>query len=214
MRLNESLSIQTRHRTIPLMLVPYMAEHVPLYNDWMQDDELLRLTCSERLSLAEEFENQQSWQEDPGKLTFILCSGLTPSLTNGMAGDVNAFFSEDFPSEDGSESGTSQIQGCPALHAELEIMIAEPEHRRKGLARDTLSLFMHFVMTHVPRVDTFVAKVTDDNEASLGLFLGLGFQVFKHMPVFQQTELRLSVSCIRPALEITWAELGAVCVPI
>ena len=44
--------------------VPYQADHVPLYNAWMQTPELLELTASEPLSLEEEYENQVSWRED------------------------------------------------------------------------------------------------------------------------------------------------------
>jgi hypothetical protein len=44
--------------------VPYHADHVPLYNAWMQTPELLELTASEPLSLEEEYENQVSWRED------------------------------------------------------------------------------------------------------------------------------------------------------
>jgi RimJ/RimL family protein N-acetyltransferase len=47
-----------------VLLVPYLAEHVPLYNAWMQSPELLELTASEPLTLEEEYENQISWRED------------------------------------------------------------------------------------------------------------------------------------------------------
>jgi hypothetical protein len=39
--------------------VPYREEHVLTYNRWLQDDEILELTCSEKLTLEEEYQNQK-----------------------------------------------------------------------------------------------------------------------------------------------------------
>ena len=63
MRLNESVVL----RAPSLRLVPYRPEHCEQYHRWMQDPELLELTCSEPLSLEEEVANQRSWWLDPGK---------------------------------------------------------------------------------------------------------------------------------------------------
>eukprot|EP00316_Scyphosphaera_apsteinii_P017543 CAMPEP_0119313352 /NCGR_PEP_ID=MMETSP1333-20130426/28761_1 /TAXON_ID=418940 /ORGANISM="Scyphosphaera apsteinii, Strain RCC1455" /LENGTH=200 /DNA_ID=CAMNT_0007318163 /DNA_START=72 /DNA_END=671 /DNA_ORIENTATION=- len=200
MRLNEAISIETER----LRLVPYRCEHVPAYNTWMQDLTLLELTCSEPLSLEEEIENQNSWLEDPAKLTFIICSAAYSGanahrdLTQGMCGDVNAFLSvaddEDSPAFEGKPQ---------AFMAELEVMIAEPSQRRKGLALEALRIFMHYILVNLP-VTVFVAKITDKNIASFQLFARLGFAVFKPMPIFQQTELRLSAQDARVALQCAW----------
>ncbi|EOD22164.1 N-acetyltransferase 9 [Emiliania huxleyi CCMP1516] len=80
-------------------LVPYLPLHVPRYHRWMQDEELQRLTCSEPLTLAEEYANQLSWREDASKATFIVCAldghsantdepTAVDDLTAGMCGDV------------------------------------------------------------------------------------------------------------------------------
>ena len=61
-----------------LRLVPYLRPFVPLYHSWLLRPELLELTCSEPLSLAEEYDNQRTWLEADDKLTFIL---LAPELT-------------------------------------------------------------------------------------------------------------------------------------
>merc|ERR1711920_273713 len=110
-------------------------------------------------------------------------------LTQGMCGDVNAFLSE--IDDDESE------QRLPMLIAELEVMIAEPSQRRQGLALEALMVFMHYILVHLP-VAVFTAKITDSNTASRQLFANkLGFTVFKPMPVFAQTELRLSAKDAR-----------------
>ena len=156
MRLNESTVLVGPS----LRLVPYRPEHCEQYHLWMQDPELLELTCSEPLTLAEEVANQRSWWLDEGKLTFIVCAAVDNTfpfdapLTHGMCGDVNAFFT---PLEDGdsSEAGGPQEQ----LQAELEVMIAERAWRRRGIGRRALLLLMHYVTQHMPRVCLFVVKV-------------------------------------------------------
>lgn len=47
-----------------VVLVPYRQSHVTKYHLWMGDEEILRLTGSDRLTLEEEFEMQRSWTED------------------------------------------------------------------------------------------------------------------------------------------------------
>ena len=60
MRLNEDTVLVGRR----CVLVPYKEKYVERYHAWMQDDDLLALTASERLTLDEEVENQKSWRVD------------------------------------------------------------------------------------------------------------------------------------------------------
>ncbi len=53
MRENEDVVLRLSGSTIAL--VPYTKEHVLRYHAWMGDEELRRLTCSERLDLSEEY---------------------------------------------------------------------------------------------------------------------------------------------------------------
>jgi RimJ/RimL family protein N-acetyltransferase len=180
MRLNERAVL----RGGSVVLVPYRREHCEVYHHWMQDPELLELTGSEPLSLAEEVANQQSWWIDDAKLTFIVCmrdadaatNPASEDLTRGMVGDVNAFFSavnDDETEAAGAEAsghdtlakslarldtaGTRDVQN-PALQAELEVMVAEAAQRRKGVGRDALLMLIQYILLHLPQVTLFVAK--------------------------------------------------------
>jgi hypothetical protein len=92
-------------------LVPYLAEHVPRYNSWMQQPSMLgtrtsaaepprthvipeldlfvrisggtELTASEPLTLAQEYEMQQSWFVDPNsEFALALFFVLAPSFAD------------------------------------------------------------------------------------------------------------------------------------
>lgn len=164
------------------VLVPYTSAHVPCYHAWMQNASLLELTASERLSLAEEHENMASWRSDPRKLTFIILDSTRGS--NFMAGDVNLHLL-DAEAEDLGEPS--------AVVAELEVMVAEPESRRKGIATDALRLMMAYARLHL-RVQVFVAKVLDTNTPSVELFENvLGFQVYRRVKAFGEVHMKLGV---------------------
>ncbi|KAL7625679.1 hypothetical protein AAE478_004900 [Parahypoxylon ruwenzoriense] len=76
MRVNEHIAVSTS----AVLLVPYDAHHVPRYHEWMEDPAIREATASDRLSLAEEHENQRSWRAAPDKLTFIVCEPLSGPL--------------------------------------------------------------------------------------------------------------------------------------
>jgi DNA polymerase delta subunit 2 len=111
-------------------------------------EEIQEATASEPLNLDEEYAMQQSWREDPDKLTFIICYpaenlGQTTAVTagtydsaNAMMGDVNMFISI-------SEDSTRHE---PLVIGELELMIAEKAHQRKGSGRAALLSFVIYVL--------------------------------------------------------------------
>lgn len=186
------------------VLVPYTPDHVETYHAWMQDEALLQLTCSEKLTLQEERENQTSWTQDPSKLTFIVTApesrpeSLPQNLTDHMCGDVNAFFSEIHPDYDENDEA-GEIEAT-SLSAELEVMIADPKYRRRGIAREAIQMLMHYILSNIQDVAEFVVKVGDTNEPSLRLFKELGFAVRKELKVFEQIELWMPLDDARKSV--------------
>ncbi|XP_031985194.1 N-acetyltransferase 9 isoform X3 [Corvus moneduloides] len=66
MKINQDTVLRGKKVT----LVPYTAAHVLRYHEWMQSEELQRLTASEPLSLEQEYEMQRSWQDDADKPSY------------------------------------------------------------------------------------------------------------------------------------------------
>ncbi|QRV90965.1 GNAT family acetyltransferase [Ceratobasidium sp. AG-Ba] len=185
MRLNENTAIIGQK----VVLVPYRVEHVPKYHEWMTDPGLLELTASEPLTLEEEMDMQRKWREDNDKLTFIILartrSADSPEAIRElpMVGDVNLFL-KDAEAEDGTVK----------KEAEVEIMIAEREYRRKGLAQETLGLFLNYVTQESLGLALspyqLVVRIGTSNSPSRALFERLGFIVSKEVAVFDEVEMR------------------------
>jgi RimJ/RimL family protein N-acetyltransferase len=178
MKDNENLVIEGDK----LLLVPYEAEHVPRYHEWMADPFLQETTASEPLTIEEEYEMQQSWRNDKDKCTFIILDKSTPDTPGvspqggAMAGDTNIFLNDsDRPD-----------------HAEIEIMIAEPSSRGKGLAMEALQLFMAYAVSKLG-IRLFTAKIGMSNAPSLALFAKLGYTEVKRVEVFQEVHLQLAI---------------------
>ncbi|EDO35470.1 predicted protein [Nematostella vectensis] len=161
-----------------IILVPYKEKHVPRYHEWMQSPELLEQTASERLMLQQEYDMQQSWLNDENKCTFIVLDKQKwndngNNEIESMAGDVNLFFND--PDD---------------LHvAEIEIMIAEPSSRGRGLGKEALLIMMSYGISKL-HVNRFTAKIGHDNEPSLSLFNKLGFTKISESEVFKEVTLK------------------------
>ena len=161
-----------------VILVPYRYAHVKKYHEWMQDEYLQEMTASEPLTLEEEYAMQTSWRDDETKCTFII---LDPSIEgeNKMAGDVNLYFND-------SDEPT---------HGEIEIMIAEKNCLRKGLATEALLLMMKYASTEL-NTKRFIAKISNKNDKSLNLFQEkLFYNVHKKVDVFEETHLECFITC-------------------
>ncbi len=189
----------------------------------MSDPDLLQATASEPLTLGEEYANQLSWSQDPLKWTFILLApgvgegegeGLPAdrALGGAMVGDVNLFLHEadamDWmrerppPSAGGGEvpeleeldDFTYPTPGPVPKVGELEIMVAVPSARRRGLATLAIQAMIHYAWKHLGLCH-FFAQVQQDNAASIALFRGLGFRMHRPGPnVFGEVVLIRSLA--------------------
>ncbi|PNI32498.1 NAT9 isoform 18, partial [Pan troglodytes] len=179
MRLNQNTLLLGKK----VVLVPYTSEHVPRYHEWMKSEELQRLTASEPLTLEQEYAMQRSWQEDADKCTFIVLDAekwqAQPGATEEscMVGDVNLFLTD---LED------------PTL-GEIEVMIAEPSCRGKGLGTEAVLAMLSYGVTTLG-LTKFEAKIGQGNEPSIRMFQKLHFEQVATSSVFQEVTLRLTVS--------------------
>ncbi|KAI1761338.1 GNAT domain-containing protein [Hypoxylon sp. FL1150] len=205
-----------------VLLVPYDPHHVPRYHEWMEDAAIREATASDRLTLDEEYENQTSWREAPDKLTFIICEPARDAGDMGhpassrtaivageadtpdrMIGDVNMFLTP----WDGDDGEGEEEKGKAYVNAEIDIMIADPTHRGKGLGRATVATFLLFIHSNLdgilaeyasasseakkPELKDVVAKINAGNQGSIKLFTGMGFSQRGGVNYFGEIELVL-----------------------
>ena len=77
---------------------------------------------------------------------------------------------------------------CRQGTAEIDVMVAEHRHRRRGFASEAVRLLMETVRVQLG-VRVVRAKVKLDNEPSLKLFAGLGFREEARVEVFNEVHL-------------------------
>uniref|UniRef100_A0A336KZZ8 CSON002218 protein n=1 Tax=Culicoides sonorensis TaxID=179676 RepID=A0A336KZZ8_CULSO len=181
MKINQNVKIVGQK----VILVPYESKHVEKYHKWMESEELQKLTASERLTLEQEYDMQRSWRDDEDKCTFIVLSkqiyNKTGDEIKSAVGDTNLFILFD------EESGIGSI-------AETEIMIAESDHRGKGLGLEAMTLMILYGIEHL-EVKHFLAKIGLDNSSSIRMFTEkLLFKEDSRSDVFQEITLSKEVT--------------------
>ncbi|KFW08413.1 N-acetyltransferase 9, partial [Eurypyga helias] len=169
MKINQNTVLQGQRVT----LVPYTSAHVPRYHEWMQSEELQRLTASEPLSLEQEYEMQCSWRDDADTWTFVtvakdscrqmLCAATFYSHCLTVAG-----------------------QAWSASRA-------EPSYRGRGFGKEATLMMMSYGVRNLG-ITKFEAKIGQENEASICMFKKLHFKEVAVNSVFQEVTLRLDVS--------------------
>ncbi|KAM5125435.1 alpha/beta-tubulin-N-acetyltransferase 9 [Mantella aurantiaca] len=177
MRINEDAVLRGQR----VILVPYEPHHVVRYHEWMKSEELQKLTASEPLTLDQEYDMQSSWREDNDKCTFIILDALSWDKGSPedqcMAGDVNLFMVD--PEN-------------PQL-AEIEVMIAEPACRGKGLGEESVRLMLSYAVSCLG-ISVFQAKIGEENVRSVRLFSKLGFTEMSYSRVFQEVTLQWALT--------------------
>lgn len=66
-----------------VILITYEERHVKLYHEWMLDDYTREMTCSEGMSLEEEYETRKQWHEHRYSGTFLIMDSEKFVETNG-----------------------------------------------------------------------------------------------------------------------------------
>mmetsp|Transcript_16438 Transcript_16438/g.39022 ORF Transcript_16438/g.39022 Transcript_16438/m.39022 type:complete len:118 (-) Transcript_16438:244-597(-) len=92
-----------------------------------------------------------------------------------MAGDTNLF----------------NLNG-PEGVAEIEVMIAEPKFRRRGLGREAVSIMIAYAVQDLG-VSKLQAKIGESNTPSQALFRSLGFREVSRSEVFREVTFELPV---------------------
>lgn len=171
--------------------------------------------------MEEEVEMQQTWKDDDDKCTFILLSKekcaqhlhvyedkyLPPtfitSTLHSMIGDVNLFLSEvdDSEDEDDENKNNAICTNVKRKQAELDIMIAEPDQRGKGIGKEAVCLMMLYGAQHL-NISRFFVKIKEENQASHNLFeKSLHFQECNYVECFQEFELELVFDSANDAVD-------------
>ncbi|KAF9114411.1 N-acetyltransferase 9 [Mortierella sp. AM989] len=193
MRANERIALVGQR----CVLVPYLKSHVEHYNKWMQSPELLGESGSMAADIPlVSFENYGvSWKSANGGLDMIFMIEMTASepLTlkeeyemqeswrvdeNKMVGDVNLFFND----HDDPHS------------AEIEIMIADPDYRRKGMGLEALCMMITYAYCSLGTT-RITAKISTENKGSIQLFLSrLRFIQIGYSEIFEEVTLEKILS--------------------
>jgi len=128
-----------------------------------------------------------------------------------MVGDINFFL---YPWEDDEEEGdrvSNAAEESRYCIGEVDIMIAEPSQRGKGLGRAAVLAFLHFIHRKLPsilqeyeardkentapvasaplRLKQFMVKIKETNGASRALFKSLGFRQQGSVNYFGEVKL-------------------------
>jgi RimJ/RimL family protein N-acetyltransferase len=144
------------------------------YFEWFQDFEIQKETATEGLTLEEVDGLEIVWAK-PEVYTFIICDKNSFDLhmpQESMIGDVNLF-----------------IEG---KSAEINVMVAEKRFRRMGIASQVID-FVIRICKECLGLKEIVAKIGQENVASIGLFRKKGFVEVQRVEDFQEIHFSLKL---------------------
>lgn len=200
---------------------------------WLEFQAIREATASELLTLEEEYENQQSWRAAHEKLTFIICEALptadraSPSIKakavdadDRMIGDINFFIYQD----DDPEETSPNRKANAALRGEIDVMIANTEHRRQGFGSasvQALLIYLRENMKHILKEYTcslklgqvdlaeLMVKIQEGNIGSRRLFENMGFKQVGGVNYFGEVTLLVSWAKVEKLVD-EWLSSGEV----
>eukprot|EP00475_Leptophrys_vorax_P028904 TRINITY_DN420_c0_g1_i2.p1 TRINITY_DN420_c0_g1~~TRINITY_DN420_c0_g1_i2.p1 ORF type:complete len:237 (+),score=64.98 TRINITY_DN420_c0_g1_i2:178-888(+) len=186
----------TREDDLVVRLRPFSSEFVETYTRWMQDETLRELTCTpadEMRTVGDVSKVQRELWEDECCLVLIIeVLSSAPKTQDDeekdaelaiAIGDVSIFQHEWLVDDQA---------------AEVDVMIADPSFRGKGVARVAVLAAMKYFQV-VKDVQVFIAKINHSNYPSTRLFKDkLGFQLIADDLTFSQAEYRKTVA------ELSW----------
>lgn len=106
-----------------------------------------------------------------------------------MLGDVNIFLSKAYDSEE-EEAAPAAAANEGRTKAEVELMIALPESRRRGYGAAALRTFLSYAASALDLPPAaFFARIGTTNEGSIALFAKLGFRKGKVVGAFGEVEM-------------------------
>lgn len=187
-----------------LLLVPYLEEHVPRYHRWMCDPELLDATCSEPLSLEEEYSNQVSWLNASDKLTFIILAPLSCLLSDAARLVAASEFarSTDAASNDAVQvtPTTTTSSGDCASYTNASECISPFEVSGKGASQDRASSLIDKTYVMIGDCNLFVLS-NDEDGVEIEVMIAEK-QLRRHGFAREALRLLMSYAC-RPPLHHT-----------
>jgi len=175
-------------------------------------------TASDRLTLEEEYENQESWRASHDKMTFIVCQPLL-STSEGqdevlagivdapdkMVGDINLFLSPYDDDDDDQQPANTYI-------GEVDVMIANAKDQGRGTGKAAVLAFLQYISRNLgrilheyhhqekegqsttepkPTLSLLMAKINQGNAKSIALFKSLGFEQEGEVNYFGEVKLVL-----------------------
>jgi RimJ/RimL family protein N-acetyltransferase len=161
-----------------IRLVRYGTHHVPIYHEWMLDEETRALTESEPMTMDDHRVMQESVSADIGfnpRCMFIIETCVSDEFDHEnvrwmAVGDIVCYAMSDDDDEG-------------RIAAEINVMIGDRSVRRKGIAPAAVRLMMKH-MSEIYGVQKYVAKIMMENQPSRSMFERIGYTVWKEIPAF------------------------------
>eukprot|EP00939_MAST-03C_sp_MAST-3C-sp1_P004336 g4336.t1 len=180
------------------VLVPYSETHVPIVNRWLKNDLLRELVSAKLLTLEEEYEQQNEWEEDRTKHSFVICKRKRDVDASGggddldvaaqAIGTIDLFLDDQDENVEDHECAGERKNAAKEKTAEIIVMVADRRCRRRGYAREAVHLALWFGIV-VLGIRRFVAKIMDSNKASLRFFESIGFAFYEKDDDFDMTHV-------------------------